>query len=184
MKGVHIVTPDWLWCCAERWEKVDERMFPLNKTSQVTLKPPAHCSGGGPDKDLDTMETENLPEISNPYLVMSKNDLKGMDDEVNDMLSEDNDDDNSSSSSSESQPTQEGDDNSKLGGEIQYDSESEEVGMQCDDGRRSGKKRKLGDMDEDGSSSSGESGDVSNDEDELQGMANELEKEFFGEEED
>lgn len=24
-RNVFIVTPDWLWCCAERWEKVDER---------------------------------------------------------------------------------------------------------------------------------------------------------------
>lgn len=28
-KGVHIVTPLWLWQCAERWEKVDERLYPL-----------------------------------------------------------------------------------------------------------------------------------------------------------
>ncbi|TRY67809.1 hypothetical protein TCAL_07221 [Tigriopus californicus] len=184
MKGVHIVTPDWLWCCAERWEKVDERMFPLNKASQVTLKPPVHCSGGGPDQDLDALESENLPEISNPFLAMSKNDLQGMDDEVNDVLSEDNDD----SSSSESEPTPDGDDDSKLGGEIQYDSENEEVGMHCDDGRRSGKKRKHADVDDDdgdeGSTSSGESDEASNDEDELQGMANELEKEFFDQEED
>jgi RNA polymerase II subunit A-like phosphatase len=24
-RNICIVTPDWLWCCAERWEKVDER---------------------------------------------------------------------------------------------------------------------------------------------------------------
>ena len=24
-KNVHLVTPDWLWCCAERWERIDER---------------------------------------------------------------------------------------------------------------------------------------------------------------
>ncbi|XP_070575591.1 RNA polymerase II subunit A C-terminal domain phosphatase-like [Ptychodera flava] len=28
-KGVHIVTPEWLWCCYERWERVDERLFKL-----------------------------------------------------------------------------------------------------------------------------------------------------------
>ena len=33
-KNIHIVTPDWLWCCAERWEHVDERLFSLiNKSS-------------------------------------------------------------------------------------------------------------------------------------------------------
>jgi RNA polymerase II subunit A-like phosphatase len=24
-RNIFVVTPDWLWCCAERWEKVDER---------------------------------------------------------------------------------------------------------------------------------------------------------------
>lgn len=31
--NIKIVNPDWLWSCAERWEHVDERLFPL--TSQV-----------------------------------------------------------------------------------------------------------------------------------------------------
>lgn len=26
---VKIVNPDWLWTCAERWEHVDERLYPL-----------------------------------------------------------------------------------------------------------------------------------------------------------
>ena len=29
LKGIHVVTPDWLWACAERWEKVEEKLFPL-----------------------------------------------------------------------------------------------------------------------------------------------------------
>ena len=29
--NVHIVTPDWLWSCAERWAKVDESLFKLSK---------------------------------------------------------------------------------------------------------------------------------------------------------
>jgi hypothetical protein len=32
MAGVRIVTPDWLWACAERWEKVDERLYPLGQS--------------------------------------------------------------------------------------------------------------------------------------------------------
>lgn len=28
---VKIVNPDWLWTCAERWECVDERLYPLTK---------------------------------------------------------------------------------------------------------------------------------------------------------
>lgn len=31
--NIKIVNPEWLWTCAERWEHVDERLFPL--TSQV-----------------------------------------------------------------------------------------------------------------------------------------------------
>ncbi|KAL3288634.1 hypothetical protein HHI36_003067 [Cryptolaemus montrouzieri] len=35
-KNLKIVTPDWLWCCAERWEHVDERIFPLNSKGSKT----------------------------------------------------------------------------------------------------------------------------------------------------
>ncbi|XP_033626531.1 RNA polymerase II subunit A C-terminal domain phosphatase-like [Asterias rubens] len=28
-KNIHIVTPEWLWCCWERWQRVDERLFKL-----------------------------------------------------------------------------------------------------------------------------------------------------------
>lgn len=28
---VHIVAPEWLWACNDRWEKVEERVFPLKK---------------------------------------------------------------------------------------------------------------------------------------------------------
>jgi hypothetical protein len=30
-KGMHVVTPDWLWCCSERWERVDERLYSIFK---------------------------------------------------------------------------------------------------------------------------------------------------------
>lgn len=42
---IRIVTPDWLWSCAERWERVEERLYPLNSEfSPVRRKPPAHCT--------------------------------------------------------------------------------------------------------------------------------------------
>ncbi|KAJ7338605.1 hypothetical protein JRQ81_012507 [Phrynocephalus forsythii] len=28
-RNLHIVNPDWLWSCLERWEKVEEQLFPL-----------------------------------------------------------------------------------------------------------------------------------------------------------
>ncbi|XP_052819022.1 RNA polymerase II subunit A C-terminal domain phosphatase-like [Mya arenaria] len=31
MKHVKIVNADWLWCCSERWEKVEEMLFPLTE---------------------------------------------------------------------------------------------------------------------------------------------------------
>ena len=30
-KKIHMVTPEWLWCCYERWERVDERLFNLKR---------------------------------------------------------------------------------------------------------------------------------------------------------
>lgn len=39
------MTPDWLWTCAERWERVEERLYPLNSEfATVRRKPPAHCT--------------------------------------------------------------------------------------------------------------------------------------------
>ncbi|XP_072942509.1 RNA polymerase II subunit A C-terminal domain phosphatase isoform X1 [Epargyreus clarus] len=32
---LHVITPDWLWACAERWERVDERLYPLQRTGQL-----------------------------------------------------------------------------------------------------------------------------------------------------
>lgn len=28
-KHLHVVNPDWLWSCLERWERVDEQLYPL-----------------------------------------------------------------------------------------------------------------------------------------------------------
>lgn len=39
------MTPEWLWSCAERWERVEERLYPLNsELANVRRKPPAHCT--------------------------------------------------------------------------------------------------------------------------------------------
>ncbi|XP_067632827.1 RNA polymerase II subunit A C-terminal domain phosphatase isoform X2 [Eurosta solidaginis] len=41
---IKVVNVNWLWTCAERWEHVDERLFPLDrKTKSRQRKPPAHC---------------------------------------------------------------------------------------------------------------------------------------------
>lgn len=28
---LHVVNPDWLWSCLERWDRVEEQLFPLNE---------------------------------------------------------------------------------------------------------------------------------------------------------
>ena len=114
-KNVHLVTPDWLWCCAERWERIDERLYPLYKSAPITVKPPAHCSSpednasdriaeddpstfdftGRPKIAERLLSSESMPESNNPFFTLSAEDFKGMDKEVEDILS------NESSSSSD-----------------------------------------------------------------------------------
>lgn len=46
--GIKIVAPAWLWSCAERWECVDERIFPLDSSKGKTSRqPPLHCHSPG-----------------------------------------------------------------------------------------------------------------------------------------
>ncbi len=128
--NIHVVTPDWLWCCAERWEKVDERLFPLTKSSKVTLKPPAHCTSSEihaqhqllpPPALLPPMapgsaflhrsistSSDTLPETMNPMLAFSTEELKGMDDEVAGSSDDDNSEDDSEGSSTKEQAGEEG----------------------------------------------------------------------------
>jgi RNA polymerase II subunit A-like phosphatase len=35
--GIHIVTPQWLWECVERWERVDEKLFALERQTIVSM---------------------------------------------------------------------------------------------------------------------------------------------------
>lgn len=55
MSKIHIVSPEWLWTCAERWECVDERVYPLDldsKKASKTRQPPAHCHSPGKVKQI------------------------------------------------------------------------------------------------------------------------------------
>lgn len=46
--NIKIVSPDWLWTCAERWECVEEKLFPLDpQKPSITRQPPAHCHSPG-----------------------------------------------------------------------------------------------------------------------------------------
>ncbi|KAK0143240.1 RNA polymerase II subunit A C-terminal domain phosphatase [Merluccius polli] len=35
-KHLHVTSPDWLWCCLERWEKVEEQLYPLKEDHSKT----------------------------------------------------------------------------------------------------------------------------------------------------
>lgn len=40
MRQLHVVSPAWLWCCAERWEHVHEAIFPLEAEAPVEARRP------------------------------------------------------------------------------------------------------------------------------------------------
>ena len=101
-RQVAVVTPDWLWACAERWERVEERLFPLSRHCEVTRRPPAHCSSpeiafaercSDLDLNLDGAAAGAFgrqPSVAeaDPFLSFSSEDLAGMDKDVEDALSE------------------------------------------------------------------------------------------------
>lgn len=35
-KHLHVVNPDWLWSCLERWERVEEQLYPLKEDYSKT----------------------------------------------------------------------------------------------------------------------------------------------------
>lgn len=77
-KKIHIVTPEWLWTCAERWEHVEEKLFPLTANRSHKMRQvPAHCS---PERIPDPSDAK----FNNPYLQMSDDDIASMEAEVED----------------------------------------------------------------------------------------------------
>ena len=138
-KNVFIVNPDWLGCCWERWERVDERLFLLAGTSKQSSR----CSTPGysdtesngsqkgrksKGKSLAKASTNGKPgttgnpaprtksrplsmsEDYNPMYSFSSEDLASMDKEVEDMFGSGSS--SSSESSSESESENENDDRS------------------------------------------------------------------------
>ncbi|XP_030596220.1 RNA polymerase II subunit A C-terminal domain phosphatase isoform X2 [Archocentrus centrarchus] len=37
-KHLHVVNPDWLWSCLERWERVEEQLYPLKEDNSKTAR--------------------------------------------------------------------------------------------------------------------------------------------------
>uniref|UniRef100_A0A8D2M5W3 RNA polymerase II subunit A C-terminal domain phosphatase n=1 Tax=Zonotrichia albicollis TaxID=44394 RepID=A0A8D2M5W3_ZONAL len=102
-KDLHVVNPDWLWSCLERWDKVEEQLFPLKddyiKTHRV-VQP--HQQQMFEEDDLPASENEEQPGPSKrkrqpsmsetmPLYTLCKEDLESMDKEVDDILGEGSD---------------------------------------------------------------------------------------------
>lgn len=102
---IKIVTPEWLWICAERWEHVEEKLFPLRSDGRGgsnSRDPPAHCSSPehSPPPNIlpNAIEQDKFADTLNPLLSFSDEDIKRMAGEVEDMTDdeescEDDDDD-------------------------------------------------------------------------------------------
>ncbi|KZC10842.1 PREDICTED: RNA polymerase II subunit A C-terminal domain phosphatase [Dufourea novaeangliae] len=79
---IKIVNPDWLWTCAERWEHVDERLFPLTIKARASRIPPPHCSS--PERiEEDEQRIENsFADSINPLMSFTPEEIEIMDKEV------------------------------------------------------------------------------------------------------
>ncbi|XP_050440230.1 RNA polymerase II subunit A C-terminal domain phosphatase [Adelges cooleyi] len=99
---IKTVTPEWLWLCAERWEHVDEGLFPLRSEGYGGLTsrdPPAHCSSPehsphSPRSSTNNQQTNaeeqgKFSDTLNPLLSFSDEDIKRMAGEVEDMTDDD-----------------------------------------------------------------------------------------------
>ena len=117
LPSVRLVNPNWLWTCAERWEWVDERLFPVedyheNKTrsngtptmsrrgtpkrqlgDDMNIKNNNNKSQGD-DLDVEHITDDNLMIVLNPFASFSSGEMEAMDKEVEDLMkSSDEEDD-------------------------------------------------------------------------------------------
>ncbi|KAJ3648876.1 hypothetical protein Zmor_020645 [Zophobas morio] len=99
-KNLKIVTPDWLWSCAERWEHVNEKIFALNSKGSKNRHPPPHCSSpehiiSYPEHNTPAMRKRTpsgrFMDTINPLMSFSSADIADMDKEVEDILDDESD---------------------------------------------------------------------------------------------
>ena len=102
-----VVSPHWLWSSAERWEKSQEKLFPLRDVPLDAGK--WRAKGGAPESVVEQTEQREaaylreemlklsqrnvLPEALVPSLAIGSDALAEMDKEVDDELSDDDEDD-------------------------------------------------------------------------------------------
>lgn len=115
-RGVKLVNPGWLFCCFERWEKVDERLFPVEGLEKYKQQVRDHSTPRGtPGEttdssavekvilDLNVVDKENVAAKSrsdsassadllmstlNPLLSFSPSEVEAMDKEVEDLMND------------------------------------------------------------------------------------------------
>lgn len=113
-QGLFIVTPEWLWTCAESWEKADEKLYPLSNKPSKNRHPPPHCSSpehvpnfeGKPGLRKRTPSGRFMDTI-NPLMSFSSDDIADMDREVEDILESDSDDEGEKPTVLEEEPEEE-----------------------------------------------------------------------------
>ncbi|XP_070526912.1 RNA polymerase II subunit A C-terminal domain phosphatase isoform X2 [Cardiocondyla obscurior] len=74
--NIKIVNSDWLWTCAERWEHVDERLFPLTTQARGSRVPPPHCSSPERFEDVENESTNSFANFINPLMSFTQEDIE------------------------------------------------------------------------------------------------------------
>ncbi|XP_023032913.1 RNA polymerase II subunit A C-terminal domain phosphatase isoform X2 [Drosophila willistoni] len=120
LSRIKVVNAYWLWACAERWEHVDEKLFPLDcKSYQVTAarggpSPPVHqLEGGTPSSskqqqqqqkkkvaEEEEEQSSKFRETINPLLLFTNADIESMNKEYNTFFDSDESSNSSLASSS------------------------------------------------------------------------------------
>uniref|UniRef100_A0A1I8Q3D7 RNA polymerase II subunit A C-terminal domain phosphatase n=1 Tax=Stomoxys calcitrans TaxID=35570 RepID=A0A1I8Q3D7_STOCA len=101
---IKIVNVNWLWSCAERWEHVEEKLFPLDrKVRSKQRQPPAHCHSpehvvnysdkseisSSSSAQQNASEPEKFIDTINPLLSFSNDDLADMNQEFDQFFDSD-----------------------------------------------------------------------------------------------
>nr|XP_048274939.1 RNA polymerase II subunit A C-terminal domain phosphatase isoform X3 [Myodes glareolus] len=113
-KHLHVVNPDWLWSCLERWDKVEEQLFPLiddDARAHRAVQPHQQQMFGEELPEAQDGEQpgparrKRQPSMSEtmPLYTLCKEDLESMDKEVDDILGEGSDDSDSEKKKPEDQ---------------------------------------------------------------------------------
>jgi RNA polymerase II subunit A-like phosphatase len=89
LHGIYLVSPDWLWCCGERWEWVDEKLFPVDDLP-VAIDLSDHRLVRPGSQETEKVEKTVMTAARHGERLVSREDLAEMDREVAEELGSDN----------------------------------------------------------------------------------------------